>query len=61
VLPGNRQAYELGLQRGPGGDRTPDTAFSAVMAAAEAVRTNPASSEAQLLAQRDILLQINGK
>jgi hypothetical protein len=31
------------------------------MAAAEAVRTNPASSEAQLLAQRDILLQINGK
>jgi hypothetical protein len=36
-------------------DGTPDTAFSAVMAAAEAVRVNPASTDAQLRAQRQIL------
>jgi fungalysin metallopeptidase (M36)/PKD domain-containing protein len=42
-------------------DKTPDTAFSTVMATAEAVRLNPSSTEAQLLAQRDILELINGK
>jgi subtilisin family serine protease len=38
----------------------PDTMFSTVMATAEAVRLNPASTEAQLYAQRDILERING-
>ena len=38
----------------------PDTAFSAVMAAAEAIRVNPASTEAQLRAQRQVLQRING-
>ncbi|MGH3136988.1 MAG: S8 family serine peptidase [Gaiellaceae bacterium] len=38
----------------------PDTAFSAVMAAAEAVRVNPASTEAELRGQRIILQRING-
>ena len=39
---------------------TPDTAFSAVMAAAESVRIGP-STDAQKLAQRDMLERINGK
>ena len=38
----------------------PDTAFSAVMVAAEAVRVNPASTEAQLRAQRQVLQRISG-
>jgi hypothetical protein len=38
----------------------PDTPFSTVMANAEAVRLNPASTEAQLYAQRNILERING-
>ena len=41
------------------GNGTPDTAFSAVLAAAESVRIGP-SSDAQKLAQRDILQRING-
>ena len=42
------------------GDGGPGTAFSAVMAAAEAVRVNPASTEAELRAQRQVLQRING-
>ena len=42
------------------GDDTAETQFAAVLAAAEAVRLNPASTEAQLHAQRDILQRING-
>jgi hypothetical protein len=38
----------------------PDTAFNVVLAAAEAVRVNPASTEAQLREQRQILQRING-
>jgi hypothetical protein len=38
----------------------PDTAFNVVLAAAEAVRVNPASTEAQLRAQRQILQRISG-
>jgi hypothetical protein len=41
------------------GDGTADTAFSAVLATAETVRLNPASTTAQLDAQRDILERIN--
>ena len=37
------------------GDGGPGTAFSAVMAAAEAARTNPAATAAQLRAQRIVL------
>jgi M6 family metalloprotease-like protein len=42
------------------GNGVADTPFATVMATAEAVRLNPASTSAQLLAQRDILEQING-
>jgi hypothetical protein len=42
------------------GDGVPETQFAAVVAAAETVRLNPASTKAQLLAQRDILERING-
>ena len=42
------------------GDGTAETQFATVMATAEAVRLNPASTKAQLLAQRDILERING-
>ena len=38
----------------------PDTPFSTVMAAAEAVRLNPASTDAELRAQRQILQRISG-
>ena len=41
------------------GNGTADTAFSAVMATAESVRIGP-STNAQMLAQRDILQRING-
>lgn len=36
------------------------TAFSAIMAAAEAVRVTPASTEAELRAQRQIVQRISG-
>ncbi len=42
------------------GNGIADTQFATVMATAEAVRLNPASTEAQLHAQRDILERING-
>lgn len=42
------------------GNGSDDTAFSDVMAAAEAVRLNAASTEAALHAQRDVLERING-
>jgi len=42
------------------GNGVADTQFATVMATAEAVRLNPASTEAQLHAQRDILERING-
>ena len=42
------------------GNGVVDTQFASVMATAEAVRLNPASTSAQLLAQRDILEEING-
>lgn len=42
------------------GNGVADTQFAVVMATAEAVRLNPASTEAQLRAQRDILERING-
>jgi subtilisin family serine protease len=38
----------------------PDTAFNVVLATAESVRVNPASTEAQLRAQRQILQRISG-
>ncbi len=41
------------------GDGTPDTAASVVLANAEAVRLNPASTSSQLLAQKDILERVN--
>jgi serine protease len=41
-------------------DKTPDTAFSAVMSNAETIRLNPGSTDAQLRAQRDLLERING-
>jgi len=41
------------------GDGTPDTAFNVAMAAAEAVRLNPASTDAQLEQQKNILERIN--
>ena len=49
--------YDELVDTGGGG---PGTAFSAVMAAAEAVRVNPASTEAELRAQRQVLQRING-
>jgi hypothetical protein len=42
------------------GDGTPDTTFAAAIAAAEAVRTNPASTTVQLEAQKNILERLNG-
>ena len=41
------------------GDSVGDTAFSDVIAAAEAVRANPASTLEELEAQNDLLEQIN--
>jgi FtsP/CotA-like multicopper oxidase with cupredoxin domain len=43
------------------GNGTLDTTFANVMATAEAVRNNLASTKAQLQAQRDILVRINGR
>jgi hypothetical protein len=42
------------------GDGTPDTTFAAAISAAEAVRTNPASTTAQLELQKNILERLNG-
>ena len=42
------------------GDGVADTQFSAVMAAAEAVRLNPASTAAELRAQRQLLQRLSG-
>lgn len=42
------------------GDGVPDTAFSDALAAAEAVRSNPASTEAELREQRQILQRLTG-
>jgi serine protease len=53
-------AFDLSELVDANGDGTPDTAFSAVMATAESVRLNPAATDAQLYAQRDILQRING-
>jgi subtilisin family serine protease len=53
-------AYDLGELVDTDGDGTADTAFSAVMAAAEAVRTNAASTTSELRAQRQILERIAG-
>ena len=41
------------------GNGTPDTAFSAAVAAAEAVRLNPLATKAQIVAQKDVLERIN--
>ena len=41
-------------------DRVPDTPLYQVIATAEAVRLNPASTRSQLLAQEAILKNING-
>jgi hypothetical protein len=53
-------AFDFGELVDTNGDGTADTAFSAVIANAEAVRLNPASTEAQLHAQKDLLESING-
>jgi hypothetical protein len=53
-------AFDLNVLVDTDGDGADDTAFGTVMANAEAVRLNPASTEAQLYAQRDILQRING-
>jgi serine protease len=53
-------AIDFGQLVDTNGDGTPDTAFSSLMANAEAVRLNPASTSAQLLAQKDLLERING-
>jgi subtilisin family serine protease len=41
------------------GNGTGDTAFSAVLANAEAVRNNPASTKKQIVEQRDLLRRVN--
>jgi hypothetical protein len=41
-------------------DTVPDTALATVLATAESVRLNPASTSAQLLAQANLLERING-
>ena len=52
-------AFDLGELVDTDGDGVADTAFATVLATAESVRIGP-SSEAQKLAQRDILQRING-
>lgn len=51
--------FEYGQLVDTNNDGTPDTAFSTVMANAEAVRLNPASTADQLRAQKDLLERIN--
>ena len=53
-------AFNLGQVVDTDGDGIADTAFSTVLANAESVRLNPASTANQLRAQRDILERING-
>ena len=43
------------------GNHTLDTTFNRIMATAEAVRLNPASTARQLQQQRDILVRVNGR
>ncbi len=52
-------SIELGSPVDTNGDGINDSTFGAAIAAAEAVRTNPASTNAQLLAQKAILERIN--
>ena len=52
-------AFDLTELIDTNGDGTGDTTFAAVMANAEAVRLNPASTSGALLAQRDILERMN--
>ena len=40
-------------------DGVPDTAFHTVMAGAEAVRNNPASTKEEIVEQRDLLRRVN--
>jgi hypothetical protein len=53
-------SFDLGSMVDTNGDHVADTSFADVMATAEAVRLNPASTADQLRAQRDILERING-
>ena len=53
-------AFEYGELVDTDGNGVGDTAFSVVMTTAESIRLNPASTEAQLYAQRDILQHVNG-
>jgi subtilisin family serine protease len=53
-------AFQYGGLVDTNGDGVADTPFSTVMTNAEAVRLNPASTPAQLLAQKDLLERING-
>ena len=52
-------AFDLGELVDTDGNGSPDTAFATVMATAESVRIGP-STDAQKIAQRNILEQING-
>ena len=52
-------AIGLGTLVDTDGDSVPDTAFGDVLAAAEAVRLNPAATKQQLEAQKDLLERIN--
>jgi hypothetical protein len=51
---------EFGQLVDTNGDGTPDTAFSTVLANAESVRLNPASTADQLRTQKNLLERING-
>ena len=53
-------AFDLNELVDTDGNGTDDTRSATVMANAEAVRLNPASTEAQMHAQRNILQRING-
>jgi len=52
--------FEYGQLVDTDGNGIPDTAFSTVLATAESVRLNPASTDDQLRAQKAILERING-
>jgi hypothetical protein len=51
-------AFDLTTQVDTTGDGVPDVSFANAVAQAEAVRSNPASTKAQILAQKDILENI---
>jgi hypothetical protein len=53
-------SLDLGTLVDTNKDKVADTAFATVIANAEAVRLNAASTDAQLRAQRDLLERING-